>query len=100
MKILYFPALIPLISCSSTIEKNCFESEKEKSEYVEQRSFTVKEILTKKPSYLEIVDLKNFRSFKEDSLYAHEYKWKNYDEIMKQKETEFKDFKHAFHNKL
>lgn len=100
MKILYFLACIVLIFCSETIEKNCFESEKEKAEYIEQKPFTVKEILTKKPSYLEIVDLKNFRSFKEDSLYAHEYKWKNYDEIMKQKETELKDFKDAFRNKF
>ncbi|WP_346985599.1 hypothetical protein [Chryseobacterium sp. POE27] len=96
MKILYFLAFISLISCSSTIEENCFESEKEKDKYVEQKPFTVKEILNEKPSYLEIIDLKKFRSFKEDSLYAHEYKWKNYDEIMKQKGTELKDFKKSF----
>lgn len=87
-----------LFSCSETIEKNCFESEKEKSEYVKEKPYTVKEIIAEKPSYVEIEDLKNFRTFKEDSLYTHEYKWKNYDEIMKQKETGLKDFKNAFHN--
>lgn len=99
MKLLHciFSAVL-LFSCSETIEKNCFESEKEKSEYVEEKPYTVKEIIAEKPSYLEIEDLKNFRTFKEDSLYTHEYKWKNYDEIMKQKETELKDFKNAFHN--
>lgn len=102
MKILYFLALIPLISCSSTIEKNCFESEKEKPEYVEQKPFTVKEIIENKPDYLEIVNLKKYRSFKEDSLESrHPYdsdeiletKWKTYQE-------DYKIFKEKFSNQF
>jgi len=102
MKILYFLAFIVLISCSETIEKNCFESEKEKPEYVEQKPFTVKEIIENKPDYLEIVNLKKYRSFKQDSLESrHRYdsdeiletKWKTY-------QKDYKIFKEKFSNQL
>lgn len=74
MKFLYFPVFILLVSCSETVEDRCFESEKQKAEYVEQKPFTIKEILENKPDYLEIIDLKKYRSFKQDSTESiHRY---------------------------
>jgi len=69
MKILYFAILAFLLSCSkNTIEDNCFIKKEEKLVYVEKVPYTVKEILNEKPDYLQIIDLKNYRSFKKDSI--------------------------------
>ncbi|WEK70970.1 MAG: hypothetical protein P0Y62_05290 [Candidatus Chryseobacterium colombiense] len=68
MKILYFAILAFLLSCSkNTIEDNCFIKKEEKPVYVEKEPYTVKEILSEKPGYLQINDLKDYRSFKKDS---------------------------------
>jgi len=83
MKFLYFFVFALFFSCTKSLEEKCFTKGEEKSNYVEEKSYTVKQILDEKPDYLEINNLKNFRDFKQDSLYSHELKWKNYDERMK-----------------
>ena len=97
MKILYFTFLALFFSsCSKSIEENCFITKEEKSVYVEKKPYTVKEILAEKPDYLEIINLKKFRTFKEDSIYAHEHEWENYEQKMEEREIEFKDFINKF----
>ncbi|MCA6066560.1 hypothetical protein JI747_005170 [Chryseobacterium sp. RG1] len=69
MRILYFIAFALVVSCSkNNIEEHCFITKEEKPVYVEKKPYTVKEILEKKPEYLQIIDLKEYRSFKKDSL--------------------------------
>lgn len=83
MKFLYFFVFALFFSCTKNLEEKCFTKGEEKSDYVEEKPYTVKQILEEKPDYLEIINLKNFTDFKQDSLYSHELKWKNYDERMK-----------------
>jgi len=68
MRYLFFLFLI--VSCSKSLEERCFITGDEKcfTSNEEPKAFTVKDILENKPDYLEIVNLKNFRSFKKDSL--------------------------------
>ncbi|QQQ28452.1 hypothetical protein [Chryseobacterium indoltheticum] len=70
MRYLFFLFLI--VSCSKSLEERCFITGDEKyfNSNEEPKAFTVKDILENKPYYLEIVNLKNFRSFKKDSLEA------------------------------
>lgn len=70
MRYLFFLFLIA--SCSKSLEERCFITGDEKyfNSNEEPKAFTVKDILENKPDYLEIVNLKNFRSFKKDSLEA------------------------------
>lgn len=89
--------MVSLYSCSKSIEENCFVTDQEEREYVEEKPFTVKEILAEKPSYVQIIDLKSFRTFKEDSIYAHEYDGEKYELILNKEATEYKDFKKYFH---
>ncbi|MCE3074645.1 hypothetical protein [Chryseobacterium gwangjuense] len=81
MKILYFVVLAVFVSCSkNTVEDHCFSAQEKKPVYVEEKPYTVKEILNEKPDYLQIVDLKEYRSFKKDSIefrdHFSEEKWK------------------------
>lgn len=73
---LFFAILLLLFSCKNSIEENCFRKENEKvyANYVEKKPFSVKEILKNKPTYLQIVDLKEFRSFVKDSTEAHSFR--------------------------
>ncbi|MDQ0593951.1 hypothetical protein QFZ37_002320 [Chryseobacterium ginsenosidimutans] len=97
MKILYFAFFVLLFSsCSKNIDENCFIVKEEKSVYIEEKPYTIKEILAEKPNYLEIISLKSFRTFKEDSIYVHDHKWENYEQRMKGKEIDLKDFKDKF----
>ncbi len=96
MKYLYFTVFVLFFSCSKSIEENCFINNEKEPEYVEKVPLTAKEIINDKPTYLEIISLKKFRKFKEDSLYVHDYKWDNYESKIKIHDQEFKAFKELF----
>lgn len=70
MKFLYFFFFTLFFSCTKSLEDRCFIKEGEQffEGYVQEDPFTVKQILDKKPDYLEIINLKKFRNFKQDSL--------------------------------
>jgi len=82
---LFFVFLLLLFSCKNSVEENCFRKDKEKifDGYVEKKPYSVKQILEKKPDYLQIVNLKEFRSFKTDSTEADSYDIKNEKEEIK-----------------
>ncbi|MET3538915.1 ASCH domain-containing protein [Chryseobacterium limigenitum] len=67
MKFLYFFVFALFFSCTKSLEDRCFTKGEEKSDYVEEKPYTVKQILEEKPDYLEIINLDKFRSFKKDS---------------------------------
>ncbi|KPH14622.1 hypothetical protein [Chryseobacterium sp. ERMR1:04] len=86
MKFLYFFVFTLFFSCTKSLEERCFTKGEEKSSYVEEKPYTVKQILEEKPDYLEIINLKKFRDFKQDSseyrtkvynLEANEKRWKD-----------------------
>lgn len=100
MKILYCLAFISLISCSESIENRCFvddESEVFQS-YTEKKPFTVQQILEKKPDYLEIINLKKYRSFKIDSMESHNHR--DSDEVAEKKWKQYTDDFEVFENKF
>lgn len=100
MKIIYFLFFALFFSCSQTAEDRCFMKEEEKLDYVEEKPYTVKQILAEKPDYLIINTLKKFRSFKQDSLYTHEDKWKIYDKNIDAYKTEYKFFADTFYEQF
>lgn len=75
MRILYFAALALFFSCSPSIEQKCFLSKEDQifGSYEGQKPYTVKQILNEKPDYLEILNLKQYRPFKKDSIETHIY---------------------------
>ncbi|WP_148285220.1 hypothetical protein [Flavobacterium sp. B17] len=76
MKILYGLTFLLVFSCSEKVEDRCFASNMSEAfqSYTEKKPFTVQQILEKKPNYLEIINLKKYRSFKEDSIQSrHNY---------------------------
>ncbi len=101
MKILYFLAFIFFFSCSETAEDRCFAGLKDKlTYYQEKKPFTVDQIRENKPDYLEIINLKKYRSFKQDSIEsihrydsdeAQEARWKTHQEEYKMFEEKFSD---------
>ncbi|AQX07220.1 hypothetical protein [Elizabethkingia ursingii] len=70
MKKIYLLIIPLIISCSKSTEDRCFMSDKENSfeTYVEEKTYTIQQILNEKPDYLEIENLKSYRSFKKDSI--------------------------------
>lgn len=102
MKIIYFIAFILMFSCSRNVEDRCFANDYEQifKSYTEKEPFTVKEILKHKPDYLEITDLKKYRTFKEDSIQLRhqdeseelsEKRWKIHEEEYKIFKAKFSD---------
>ncbi|MCL1665065.1 hypothetical protein M2T78_12425 [Elizabethkingia ursingii] len=100
MKKIYLLIIPLIISCSKSTEDRCFMSDKENSfeTYVEEKPYTIQQILNEKPDYLEIENLKTYRSFKTDSIgnTIHniskeevERKWKAY-------KNDYKLFNEAF----
>lgn len=106
MRYLFFLFLI--VSCSKRLEERCFTSSDDNwAKYfkndedliidnhdMQVQKYDVKKIIAEKPDYLQIVNLKKFRSFKKDSLESKsaeimEKKWKEYD-------SEFKTFNDKF----
>ena len=65
MKIFYLASLILFFSCSKSTEENCFINRRDQvfESYKEQKPFTVKQIVDKKPDYLQITNLKKYRNF-------------------------------------
>jgi len=100
MKILYFTVFALFFSCTKSSEDSCFIKEGEPffEGYIQKDPFTVKQILNKKPDYLEIIKLKKFRSFKKDSS---QYRSKIYslgsnDEYWNDQKKIFADFDKYF----
>lgn len=103
----YLFLLFLIFSCSKSVENKCFESSDSFTKYFKNdediindnyysqaKKYNVEKITAEKPDYLQIVDLKKFRSFKKDSIEANsekimEKKWKAYD-------SEFKAFNDKF----
>ncbi|MFZ4928912.1 hypothetical protein [Chryseobacterium sp. Mn2064] len=99
MKILYLILPVLFLSCSQTIEQRCFiNSNDQKFEgYKESKPYTAQQILNEKPDYLDIVNLKKFRSFKKDSIASHPSRnYEELDKIYKKQETDFKLFREKF----
>ncbi|MFP3598703.1 hypothetical protein [Chryseobacterium sp. SIMBA_029] len=96
MKKLYLFAVLTTLSCSKTIEDRCFSKEEEKNNYIEKKPYTAKQILEEKADYLTITTLKKFRSFEQDSVYAHETKWKMYEKGTNTYDIDYKLFKDKF----
>ncbi|MCL1032342.1 hypothetical protein [Elizabethkingia anophelis] len=73
MKKIYWLILPFIFSCSKNIEDRCFVNEKDNrdGDYKEEIPYTVQQILNEKPDYLEIENLKSYRSFKKDSTGLH-----------------------------
>ncbi|CAD0218995.1 hypothetical protein KYG33_05580 [Chryseobacterium sp. D764] len=73
MRIFYLAIPILFFSCSQSIEKKCFVNHRDQvfEDYKEQKPYTIQQILNEKPDYLEIINLKEYRSFKEDSIVSH-----------------------------
>lgn len=73
MKKIYWLILPFIFSCSKNIEDRCFVNEKDNRDggYKEEIPYTVQQILNEKPDYLEIENLKSYRSFKKDSTELH-----------------------------
>lgn len=91
---LFFTFLLLLFSCKNSVEENCFRSDKEKifDSYVEKKPYSVKQILEKKPDYLQIINLKEFRSFKKDSTETHSYDIRNEKEELKKYEEHKREY--------
>lgn len=103
----YLFLLFLIFSCSKTVEDRCFESSDSLTKHLkndedliidnhdmQMQEYDVKRIIAEKPDYLQIVNLREFRSFKKDSIELNseeimEKKWKEYD-------SEFKIFNDKF----
>ncbi|MEY8760675.1 hypothetical protein [Chryseobacterium tongliaoense] len=110
MRYLYFLlSFFFFSSCSvkSNEEKNCFTEAEEpsvKNDYIiqaiDKKNYTVKQILKEKPEYLEIINLKEYRSFKKDSassdMYGTDLPPEKFKEKWKIKEKEFERFNEKF----
>ena len=96
----YFSFLIVILfcsSCSKSPEENCFIEKEEENNYREEKPFTAQQILESKPHYLEVVNLKNYRSFKQDSIDRNYFQDEELEEVKwKKKKEEYKDFKEKF----
>lgn len=102
MKKYIFFLFLAFIACKNPIEENCFQNESDKifEPYIVESPFSVNQILDEKPEYLEINNLRKFRSFKKDSIECHTY---TYDEEKSKKKYEdyqakYKDFNDVFFN--
>ncbi|MDV3927066.1 hypothetical protein CMT52_01905 [Elizabethkingia anophelis] len=73
MKKIYWLILPFIFSCSKNIEDRCFVHKKDNKyeNYKEEKPYTIQQILNEKPDYLEIENLKSYRSFKKDSTGLH-----------------------------
>lgn len=99
MKYVYLLIFTLLISCSKNTEEKCFLTDNVFESYVEKKSYSVKQIFSDKPDYLEIRDMKEYRTFKKDSTEAHTYneteqsekKWKAHAEEFKMFQEKFSD---------
>lgn len=97
----YLFLLFLIFSCSKSVEDRCFESSDGLTKYFKNdediinnnyysqaKKYDVEKIIAEKPDYLQIVNLKKFRSFKKDSIESNsselmEKKWEIYDSDFK-----------------
>ncbi|WP_407489864.1 hypothetical protein [Elizabethkingia anophelis] len=86
MKKIYWLVLPLIFSCSKNIEDRCFVHKKDNKyeNYKEEKPYTIQQILNEKPDYLEIENLKSYRSFKKDSA---EYNFHNISDEESEKES-------------
>lgn len=83
MKYILILFLFVTFSCEKTKfsqnvnDENCFTKKDDINNYIEKVSLTVKQILYLKPKYLTISALKDFRSFKKDSIEKNSYDFHN-----------------------
>lgn len=99
MKIFYFVIFIVFLSCSHSVEKKCFASGRNQvfETYKEQKPYTVQQILSEKADYLEISNLKKYRSFKQDSVESFTHAGSDvYIKMEKRLDREFKIFRERF----
>ncbi|MDF2552397.1 MAG: hypothetical protein K0R77_1672 [Chryseobacterium sp.] len=98
MKYLMFLLFILLfVSCLKTPQENCFIGKEEENIYLEEKPFTAKQILESKPNYLEVISLKDYRTFRQDSIERNYFQGEELEEIKwEKKKEEFKDFKEKF----
>lgn len=71
MRLLYFTILTSILSCSQSAEERCFVEKLDTNNDIiilkdEPRSYTLDQILDKKPGYLEIINLTKYRDFTTD----------------------------------
>ncbi|ACU07718.1 hypothetical protein FIC_01270 [Flavobacteriaceae bacterium 3519-10] len=95
MKVNY-PFLLLLLlgfsfSCNSK-EDNCFTSSRENFIYIGKPEFTADQIRKEKPDYLQIYELKQFRSFKTDSIDVNSYDVRKEDEARRKHELYLKNY--------
>lgn len=95
MKYFYFLVFILLFSCAKSREDRCFRSDKENifESYTEEKPFTAKQIFENKPDYLQITNLKDFRTFKKDSA-ENQNSMVDYDE--EKSKIKFDNYKKEF----
>ncbi|MCC3217272.1 hypothetical protein LIV57_18550 [Chryseobacterium sp. X308] len=99
MKIFCFVSLILFFACTKSAEENCFVNRRDQvfESYKEQKPFTTEQILNEKPDYLDIINLKKYRSFKKDSIVAYTQSGSERYKIMEKRlENEFKVFREKF----
>ncbi|ASK29614.1 hypothetical protein CEY12_05625 [Chryseobacterium sp. T16E-39] len=95
MKYFSFLVFIFFFSCSKTVEDRCFIEGDKTGEYIEKKPYTVKQILKEKPKYLTIINLKKYRSFKQDSIDSslfNSISREEFERRFKAKEREFENF--------
>ena len=94
----YLVLLFFIFSCSESLEEKCFIQDDENifQGYTEEKPFTVDEILKNKPDYLQIVDLQNFRSFKQDSIAFRNSTFEDNEKYRKDHDSIYSDFNDKF----
>lgn len=89
--------ILVFASCSKNPEENCFIEREEENVYVEEKPFTAQQVLENKPNYLEVISLKHYRSFRQDSIKSNYMQDEKLDEIKwEKKKEEYKDFTKMF----
>ncbi|MCI3935857.1 hypothetical protein MQX03_01500 [Chryseobacterium aahli] len=99
----YFSFLLIILfcfSCSKSLEEKCFIQENEKyfNGPESEEPLNIDQIIQNKPDYLQIVNLKKFRSFKKDSTdYSENFKTYQADEkYLNDQKILFADFDEKF----
>lgn len=108
MKYLFFLLSVTFcFSCSQSLEERCFAANnllnklnKDEAIIVDDQSetetFDVKKIIEEKPAYLQIINLKNYRSFKSDSIELHENQYSDDNLKWEKHKVEYESFEKKF----
>lgn len=101
MKYLLIVLVLFLNSCDkynaslNSNDDNCFSNNERTGNYIDKVPLTATQILLSKPTYLKISTLKDYRSFKKDSIEKNSYNVKNEKEAEK-KYLDYRDQYRAF----